>query len=238
VGAVILLLRWFIKTPPKNVLRTVRRVGIGAAIALLVLLAATGRLHWLYALLGSLVPLVYRLGALLGIVPLIQRLLATAHTLHSSHSPSPGQTSRIQTRYLRMSLDHDTGAMDGEVLEGRFQGRRLAELDIQELLALFAECKAHDAQSAAVLEAYLDRMHEDEWREHAGATADGTTSPPAGSPMTRDEAYEILGLSPGAREEDIIDAHRRLMQKLHPDRGGSTYLAAQLNKAKDLLLGK
>ncbi len=238
VGVVILLLRWFIKTSPKKVVRTVRRVGIGALIALLVLLAATGRLNWLYALLASLVPLIYRLGTLLGIIPLMQRLFATAQTMRSGHGPSPGQTSRIQTRFLRISLDHDTGAMNGEVLEGRFQGRSLDDLKLQDLLILFAECKAQDAQSAAVLEAYLDRTHGDEWREHPDFTAGGATAPPGASPMTRDEAYDILGLLPGAPEQEIVDAHRRLIQKLHPDRGGSTYLAAQLNKAKELLLGK
>jgi hypothetical protein len=53
----------------------------------------------------------------------------------------------------------------------------------------------------------------------------------------REEAYEILGLQPGATKEQIKAAHRRLMQRVHPDHGGSDYLAVRVNQAKDLLLG-
>jgi hypothetical protein len=230
VAAVILALRWFARTPPQKLARTLRRAAYGTGIALLIFLAASGRLNWLYALIASLVPVVYRLSALLGLVPLLQRL--KSHTTESS-SPGTGQTSTIRTRYLYMSLDHDSGTMTGEVLEGRFQGRRLDQLNLQELRSLLEECVQNDAQSAAVLQAYLERTHSQAYdASHAGAGARAD-----GSRMTRTEAYEILGLSPGAATQEIIEAHRRLMQKLHPDRGGSTYLAAKLNQAKDLLLG-
>lgn len=237
LAVVILLLRWFIKTPPKKVVRVLRRFGIGAAIALLIYLAVT-RGQWLFALLGALIPFAYRFANLLGIVSLVQRLLAMSQTMKSARGPSPGQTSGVQTQYLHMSLDHDTGAMNGEVLEGRFRGRHLDELGLDELLALLDECRVHDPQSAAVLEAFLDRAHGDAWREHAAESSERAADSSGRSAMTRDEAYEILGLSPGASDDEIVEAHRRLMQKLHPDRGGSTYLAAQLNGAKELLLSK
>ena len=54
--------------------------------------------------------------------------------------------------------------------------------------------------------------------------------------MDREQAYSILGIKPGASKQEIIDAHRKLMQKMHPDRGGSNYLAGQINKAKKTLL--
>ncbi|MFQ5994419.1 MAG: DnaJ domain-containing protein [Acidiferrobacterales bacterium] len=230
------VLRWFVKTPPKTVARVLRRVVIGAAIGTLILLAATGRLHWLFALIGSLIPLAYRLGALLGLVPLFQRLRAMHQTMGSAHGPSAGQRSGVQTRYLRMSLDHDTGAMDGEVLEGRFRGSHLGMLDLSELLVLREECQTQDPHSVPLIEAYLDRLQTD-WRERHTQSSDRAADT-AASTMTREQAYEILGLAPGASEDEIVETHRRLMQKLHPDRGGSTYIAAQLNKAKDILLGR
>ncbi len=130
-----------------------------------------------------------------------------------------------------MSLDHDSGVMNGEVLEGRFKGQQLSDIDVNGLLELLNECRAQDVQSATILETYLDRTHGDQWRYESG---NGRS--PASSTMTPDEAYEVLGLPAGASEEEVVEAHRRLMQKLHPDRGGSTYLAAKLNQAKDTLL--
>ena len=127
--------------------------------------------------------------------------------------------------------------MNGVVLEGTFAGKQLHELDLEDLVKLFRECRMADEESAALIQAYLDRVHGEVWRAKAGARTNYRPPPGAGK-MTHEEAYQVLGLAPGASREEIIEAHRRLMQKLHPDRGGSDYLAAMINQAKDMLLGK
>lgn len=151
-------------------------------------------------------------------------------------SSSSGPQSGVETEWLRMRLDHATGRMDGDVLQGAYAGRRLSSLGFDALMALLQSCRAADNQSAALLEAYLDRMVGEDWRERAAASQQKKAAE-AGI-MTREEAYEILGLKPGASPEAIRAAHRRLMKKFHPDQGGSTHLAAQINRAKDLLLGE
>ena len=177
---------------------------------------------------------------LFGLVPLFMRWRALWRMARSWGGPSPGQTSDVETKYLRMQLDHDSGQLGGTVLLGPCRGRRLDELGLEELLALLRECRVEDEPSVAILEAYLDRAHGADWRgRQAGASAGSAGGPeqphPSGG-MTREEAYEILGLKPGASETEIRDAHRRLMLKIHPDQGGSTYLAAKINQAKDALL--
>ena len=147
----------------------------------------------------------------------------------------PQQSSEVVTDSLRMQLDHATGELEGEVLRGQFAGRSLDLLGLGELLTLLADCQREDPRSVALLQTYLDRRQPD-WRAHvAGEQAHGP-DPEPGSNMDEATACSILGLSPGASEEDIKAAHRRLMTKLHPDHGGSSYLAAQLNQAKDFLL--
>jgi DnaJ-domain-containing protein 1 len=228
----LLGLRWFQSTPPAEVARRLKRAGLWLGGGLLVFLAASGRLPALFALLGALAPFLQRLLRLLQLAPLLQRLLIWWRQQQGAH-PAAGQTSRVTTRFLVMELDHDTGAMRGEVLVGRFQGRTLASLSLEQLLELHAECAA-DPQSAAVLAAYLDREQGPDWREQGAPGA--AQEPPASGPMTREQAWEILGLEPGASRDAVLAAHRRLMQRLHPDRGGSNWLAAQINRAKDVLL--
>lgn len=146
---------------------------------------------------------------------------------------SPGQTSEVKTEYLSMELDHDSGAMTGRVLKGMFAGRDLDSLRPAEVALLWQDCRLADPQAAQLLEAYLDRIHPT-WREDVQR---GEREMRGGDGrMTAEEAYDILGLAPGASDDDIRRAHRDLMLKLHPDRGGSTYLAAQVNEAKDVLL--
>ena len=146
---------------------------------------------------------------------------------------STGQVSRVRSAFLDMELDHDTGAMRGVIVAGPRQGTQLDALDVDTLVGLIGEI---DEESRALLAAYLDRR-DAVWREHAQAdAAAGRSSAPRG-PMTHEEAYQILGLQAGASTEDIINAHRTLMKKLHPDLGGTNYLAARVNEAKDTLLG-
>ena len=135
-----------------------------------------------------------------------------------------------------MELDHATGTMSGRVLEGHFAGCSLRDLPLQNLLELWRECQV-DAQSIAVLEAYLDRYTGADWRDQAHATYRATGSVPESGMMDSMEAYQILGLQPGASCEEIQAAYRRLIQRVHPDHGGSSYLAARLNQARDVLLG-
>jgi DnaJ-domain-containing protein 1 len=133
-----------------------------------------------------------------------------------------------------MQLDHDSGTMNGRVLAGRHQGAALDTLDRAALIDLFAEI---DSDSRELLAAYLDRR-EPGWREHAqgDAGAGSGRSSSSSAKMTEEEAYQILGIQAGATTEEITRAHRTLMKKLHPDQGGTTYLAARVNEAKDVLL--
>ena len=131
-----------------------------------------------------------------------------------------------------MELQHDTGNMDGSVLCGSFSKKRLSELSLEELLEVFQECQS-EPDSAQVLVAYMDRNYPD-WRE----TSQGNTHEDlvVDAQIDRKLALEILGLNEPINGEDVINAHRQLMQKLHPDRGGSDYLAKKINLAKDFLI--
>ncbi len=149
--------------------------------------------------------------------------------------PSVGQTSDVETDYFSMTLDHDSGQMSGTALKGAFAGRILDDLVLDELLTLFEECLAADEKSAQVLEAYLDRSRHAGWRDAMDARGAGGQA--GAAPMTIAEAREILGVGEDAKTDEIKAAHRDLMQRNHPDRGGSTYLAAKINLAKELLLG-
>jgi hypothetical protein len=136
-----------------------------------------------------------------------------------------------------MRLDHDSGTMTGRVLRGEHTGASLDDLDNAAVLKL-AEEVAGEGDSAALLEAYLDRRIPG-WRENVEPDANPRSGGAADAgPMTDQQAYEILGLLPGATEAEIRAAHRRLMKAVHPDQGGSTFLAAKINQAKDRLLGK
>jgi hypothetical protein len=229
IGGVLLLVvvlltgRAFVNANPATVVRWLMWISVFAALAVAVLLIESGRFF----------PLVFALG---GAAPFIIRgRTVWRRWMAGGQSPPRGRVSEVETEYFRMSLDHDSGTMTGVVRKGREQGRRLEELDLTHLLALWREVRAEDPASANLLEGYLDRFQAD-WRD--AAEAPGEAGPKASAGMTVEEAYSILGLKAGASPAEIKDAHRRLMMKLHPDQGGSDVLAAQVNRAKDLLLGK
>jgi DnaJ domain len=226
LGIVVLVLAlWavnaFSKADPKQAARVLRGIGGAAALIFAGFMLLRGEI-------GVAIPVgAFGLG-LLGWVTLWPA------TFGARTQKSTGQASRVRTAFLEMQLDHDSGTMNGRVLAGRYQGAALDALDRAALLALFAEI---DSDSRELLAAYLDRR-EPGWREHAqdDAGAGSGGSPSRSAKMTEEEAYQILGIEPGANTQEITRAHRSLMKKLHPDQGGTTYLAARVNEAKDVLL--
>ena len=226
LGIIVLVLAlWavnaFSKADPKQAARVLRSIGGGAALLFAAFLLFRGEF-------GVAIPVgLFGLG-LLGWVTLWPAALG-ARTQKST-----GQASRVSTTFLEMQLDHDSGTMNGRVLAGRHQGAALDTLDRAALIDLFAEI---DSDSRELLAAYLDRR-EPGWREHAqgDAGAGSGRSSSSSAKMTEEEAYQILGIQAGATTEEITRAHRTLMKKLHPDQGGTTYLAARVNEAKDVLL--
>nr|WP_205790276.1 DnaJ domain-containing protein [Microvirga makkahensis] len=150
--------------------------------------------------------------------------------------PTSGGTSRVRSASIEMELDHDTGDMNGTVLAGTFAGQGLSTLDLAQLQHLLRECGSDDPDGVRLLEAYLDRRFPD-WRTRTREDEQTQAGPrPSSGTMTEEEACQILDIRPGADAEEIRQAYRNLMKKLHPDQGGSAYLAARVNQAKDVLL--
>jgi hypothetical protein len=168
-------------------------------------------------------------------------IVVGALTFSKRHTAQPqnrsSRKSQVRSAHLEMTLDHDSGDIDGRVLRGPREGQLLSDLSLSDLLQLLVEVRS-DEQSLKLLETYLDRIHP-EWHDHVdpGSQKSETTTP-APDTMSRDEAYRVLGLQPGSGEEEIREAYRRLIKHVHPDKGGSAVLTAQITAARDRLLEK
>jgi hypothetical protein len=217
---VLLALQGFTSANPRRLAPVVKMVGGFGALGGAAFLASRGQI-------GLAVPLGLTGLGLLGWLPfgpagIFQRTQRSA-----------GQVSRVRSAFMEMELDHDTGAMRGRILAGRHEGASLDAISVATLTGFLSEI---DDESRALLMAYLDRR-EPRWRDDVqDDAATGPSRPGSSGKMTEQEAYQILGLQAGASAEEIGRAHRTLMKKLHPDQGGSTYLAARVNEAKHVLL--
>ena len=145
--------------------------------------------------------------------------------------------SRVATRYVLLLIDHLSGEMTGRILEGPLAGRALEQTSTEELLGLLRTCYLADAESAEALEVYLSRERGQTIEETPHPRPEAARRDPGSVQMGADEARAVLGVGPQATPEDVRAAHRRLIQRLHPDRGGSDYLAAKVNEAKRILIG-
>lgn len=224
LAGMILAGRWFVSTDTKTLLKALKWALIGTVGLVAVFFLTTGRFAWALATIPALLPWLMRARS-------VARMAKTFSRMSASYkNAATGETSEVSSRYLRMVLDHDSGAMRGEVLAGAYAGRSIESLGLGELLELLDQCRRDDAEGARLLEAYLDREHIN-WRDAAGPSSSSSGA------MDRAEALSVLGLDAAATKSDIRDAHRRLIAGLHPDHGGSDYLAAKINQAKDVLLG-
>ncbi len=226
IVVLVLLAKAFVAVNPAALVQGLRWAGVGIAVLGIGALTATGRL----SLAGFVLPVLYAL--VRGWRP--PWFPFAGFGRKAADDPTPGQSSSIRTDFLELALDHDTGALSGQVLRGRFQGRRIETLDRAELTALWHETVADDPPSAQLVETCLDRSFPT-WREEMAA-ASGAPRARTGS-MDRAEALRILGLAGEPTAAEIVEAHRRLMMTNHPDRGGSAYLAAMINEAKRVLTG-
>lgn len=237
----VTVISMFRRTPKAQQKKLYWTVGLSALAIALVVLAVTGRIPLIGAAIGALLPFVRRA------IPTLIRYFPLLHQWHRNRSRTPpggagsntgnntgnttGNRSQVETATLKMTLDHDSNRLSGEVIRGPFRGRALDAMELHQLQDLLDYCHRDDRDSAKLLVTYLNHRFGNRWHQQQ-------SKPQHDGPMDETAAYAVLGLSPGASREDIITAHRRMMQKMHPDRGGSDYLAAQINQAKDILMKK
>lgn len=220
LALVLWLMKSFVQVDPRYLVKVARTAGGVLALAGAAFLGSRGLIY-------EALPLGVTGLGLLGYLP-----VGTGRFWPTGQKSSAGQ-SQVRSNFIDMTLDHDSGAMTGTIIAGRLKGTPLDALELSVLVGLLAE---FDQESRNLLAAYLDRR-QPEWREHMqGDAAAGLGDGPRSGKMSEQEAYQILGLQPGASAAEIGQAHRGLMKKLHPDQGGTTYLAARVNEAKDVLL--
>lgn len=182
------------------------------------------------------------LWALPALLPWIMRARMAARTAKNfsrmaGGSTQTGESSKVTSKYLDMELDHDSGDMTGYVREGQHAARQLSGLSIEQLTDLYEFYQVDDIESARLLSAYLDRTYPD-WRDQSDSNdyQEEQRSSASNSQMDRPEALRILGLEDPVEQAEIKAAYHRLIGSMHPDRGGSAYLTAKINEARDFLL--
>lgn len=228
------LIRYGINSSPEQRRKLVYIIAIGLSATILLLLLLTGRIHFLAAVVAAAIPFAKKLPLLLKYIPLFRYLKQQLGGSKQSQT-----VSTVETSLLRMTMEHLSGEINGEVLVGEFKGAQLTALSAHQLFQLYQLAVNQYADSVPVFDAFLQRHIGVDWRKSAaefGYQFDDLKTPTHSAEMDVTQALQILGLSEGATKKEVLDAHRKLMQKLHPDRGGSNYLAAQVNRAKDLLL--
>ncbi|MBI1384429.1 MAG: DnaJ domain-containing protein [Rhizobiales bacterium] len=233
-GVVLLVLlvlgaRAFAAANPASLARGLRSLAAYTLLALAAAFALTGRFMLSLPLAG------------------VALMILAQNRARARATPSPGGRSQVRTAWLAMELDHESGELDGAILQGQHAGRWLGTLDEVEMAELIAELDG-DGESLQLVEVFLDRMRPG-WRTGGqgeagdGASGSGKGSAGGAAPrpatgMTEAEAWMILGLQPGASIDEIRSAHRKLMKAVHPDHGGSNYLASRINAAKDMLVAR
>ncbi len=228
--AVGLGIAWMRRANPAAVARQLR-----FGLMLLAAIAAGGLLIFGVRFLPSFLPELMGLGGVL-LAGFVARVLRRGAVRGFSTPGQASQRTETRTAFIEAWIDHATGEVGGRVLKGRLAGRLLDSLADAELIALHAEYVT-DAETTRILEAYFDRRLGADWRQTQHQTQQQSTPSGATGSMTRSEALAVLGLAEGASGAEIQAAYRRLIQRVHPDVGGSADLAARINRAKDILLG-
>lgn len=223
---------WATRVPPATILNAAKWIFVGIALCLGLVAVATGRwnLIWMVAVAG---------------LPWIIKLSAFLSRVKTATGGNSSGESEIETGLFSFWLDHESGQMDGRIRSGVFAGQCLSDLQLEDILILYAEAQQHDTRAVPILETYLDRSYphwrqiRDEQRDSAQDQGQNQQSEPETDAQisTRLEALQVLGLADPVDDVAIREAHRRLMKQAHPDVGGSDAWAARLNQAKEFLLG-
>ncbi len=222
-----LLIRRAQRQPPHKRRGAYLQIILGSAVIGVLILTLAGKMHWVGAALTGLLVVARQL------LPVLIRLLPALGHWRTQASSTAGKQSEVSGRIVKMILDHDSGELSGVVLEGEHKDWLLSELDRSQLDALLAYCQQEDTDSAQLLASYMEQRFPDDDHQNQ---SENHTADASSTGLSRSEALAVLGLTEEASEADIVAAHRMLIQKLHPDRGGNDYLAAKINEAKDFLL--
>ena len=218
------------------------KIGLIALGLVFLGLAMTGKAPALFAIIGAAMTQIMRIAPLLiRFAPSLGKLLGTGALGAAASRASGAGVSRVNTATIAMTMEHSAGVVDGEVLLGPFQGRILSSLSVDELKSLYVQCQQNDPDALRLLATYVQKERSSEWTFETGDDQDsaaGGQRNASSSGMNATEAGAILGVDENASKEEIIEAHRSLMGRLHPDKGGSNYLAAKVNAAKQVLLDK
>jgi hypothetical protein len=232
LGGILFWWHWNNTPEPKQQKLLLQKTVVGILVVVMLLLVVTGRMHWLGAVFAG------ALATFRQMLPLLLRYMPMFTQAYSHFGPKgkPPNASTVSSKIVEMTLDHMTGKLSGKVLDGSFKGHELDELSHKDLQDIYQYCVQADMNSAKLLESYLQERFGEQYI-HKSETNDDKPNRTYDE-MNISEALQVLGLEEDPDPDEIINAYRKLIQKLHPDRGGNEYFAAKANQAREVLLKK